>query len=73
MALPSRRTPMQAFDRPTVGCCASAPALVCDSHHDASADMRAALVATASALNFMSQNGSAKAPRKLAHALQDRR
>jgi len=35
------------------------------SHHDASADMRAALVATTSALNFMSQNGSAKVPRKL--------
>jgi len=26
MALPSRRTPMRAFDRPTVGCCPSAPA-----------------------------------------------
>ena len=38
---------------------------VCDSHHDTSADMRAVLVATTSALNFMSQNGSAKAPRKL--------
>jgi len=38
---------------------------VFDSHHDASADMRAALVATTSALNFMSQNSSAKVPRKL--------
>jgi len=38
---------------------------VFDSHHDASADMRAALVATTSALNFMSQNGNAKVPRKL--------
>jgi len=38
---------------------------VSDSHHDASADIRAALLATASALNFMSQNGSAKTPRKL--------
>jgi len=26
MALPSRRTPMRAFDRPTVGCGPSAPA-----------------------------------------------
>ena len=38
---------------------------VFDSHHDASADVRAALVATTSALNFMSQNSSAKVPRKL--------
>ena len=38
---------------------------VFDSHHDASADMRTALVATTSALNFMLHNGSAKAPRKL--------
>ena len=38
---------------------------VFDSHHDASADIRAALLATAFALNFMSQNGSAKTPRKL--------
>jgi len=38
---------------------------VFDSHHDASADMRAALVATTSALNFMSQKSSAKVPRKL--------
>ena len=40
---------------------------VFDSYHwhDASADKRAALVATTSALNFMSQNGSAKVPRKL--------
>ena len=37
---------------------------VFDLHHDASA-MRAALVATTSALNFMSQNSSAKVPRKL--------
>ena len=38
---------------------------VFDSHHDASADMSAALVATTSALNFMSQKSSAKVPRKL--------
>jgi len=36
---------------------------VFDSHHDASADMRAALVATTSAVNLMSQNGSVKVPR----------
>ena len=35
------------------------------SHHDTSADMCDALVATTSALNFMSQNCSAKVPRKL--------
>jgi len=35
---------------------------VFDSHHDASADMRAALVATTSALNLISQNSSAKVP-----------
>ena len=35
---------------------------VFDSHHDASTDMRAALVETTSALNFMSQNSSAKDP-----------
>jgi len=38
---------------------------VFDSHHDASADMRADLVATTSAPNFMSQNSSAKVPQKL--------
>jgi len=38
---------------------------VFDPHHDASADMRAALGANTSALNFISQNSSAKVPRKL--------